>query len=60
MVTITYCGSCKNVLKEKINGYIPTCKAYPEGIPSNMFKLDVRELKECNNGIKYEEKHPTS
>lgn len=34
-----------------------TCKAFPEGIPNDYLWgfIDVHELEECNNGIKYED-----
>ena len=41
-----------------VNGWDIGCDAYPEGhIPNEYFKsIDVRELTECANGIKFEPK----
>lgn len=60
MVPITYCGRCENILDYKIDGYIPACKAFPEGIPRYLLKEDVRNIEECNNGFKYKDKHPSN
>lgn len=49
----TFCMHCENE-KDPEN---LKCKAYPEGIPSNLVWgfIDVHELDECNNGYKYED-----
>ena len=56
MICVGYdCDYCKNMFKDKIDGWKTHCKAFPDGIPSNyFFKLNPSELKECNNGIGYE------
>ena len=50
MVSIDKCSFCKNRKENK--GFRMTCSAYPDGIPFNI--PDVTQLKECNNGFKYE------
>lgn len=48
------CGYCKHILPD-IDGWIPACEAFPEGIPDEiLFYADVTKLPECNNGIKFE------
>ena len=55
MICIDYaCDKCKNKYKELVNGWDVGCKAYPDGIPDDVyFKTDVTKLAECNNGYKY-------
>ena len=50
------CDLCRHVLKEKRDGWIPTCKAFPEGIPIDYVYGRPADLSECNNGIKFEPK----
>ncbi len=46
-----WCDECKN-LRDIENMYC--CKAYPDGIPSNvLFDTGIREKEECKNGIGY-------
>lgn len=53
-VIFPWCDECKNLYSNE-NMYC--CKAFPEGIPNKyLFKIDVRLLNECNNGIKFEGK----
>lgn len=33
---------------------MPSCKAFPDGIPYDFEDEKVKELDECNNGVKYE------
>ena len=47
---ISMCPECKHYYQK--NG-IECCKAFPEGIPTNMiFSQDEEKI--CNNGIKFE------
>ena len=39
-----------------MNGFIPTCKAFPNGIPYDFDNSKDKDLRLCNNGIGYEEK----
>ena len=51
------CDRCIHKRKEKINKYRPTCDAFPKGIPYDYYmEIDVTQIKECNNGIGFEEK----
>lgn len=55
MVVITKCDMCIHKLKDLKDGWRMCCKAFPDGIPSDyIFKKDVEQLDECNNGIKFE------
>jgi hypothetical protein len=55
MVGWCKCDSCIHKHKEKIDGWIPCCDAFPNGWPKGWMKVDVEELKECNgNGYHYE------
>lgn len=52
----TPCDRCQNKRKEMINKYHPTCNAFPDGIPYKFLREnDVTQIKECNNGIGFEE-----
>ncbi len=50
------CSMCKNAIPISGSYGMPRCKAFPDEIPSKFFggNIDVRQLKECNNGYKYE------
>ena len=57
MILIDFdCDKCKNEHKELKDGWIPTCKAFPEGIPDEYWLGNPAKLPECNNGIKFETK----
>lgn len=50
------CDSCIHQ-RENIDGWKCACDAFPEGISKKfLFEIDPRKIKECNNGIGYEEK----
>ena len=50
------CDQCSHRMKNA-DGWKAVCDAFPDGIPIDlMFKSDPSKLKECNNGIGYEEK----
>lgn len=55
MICVDYfCDKCKYESKELKDGWIPVCKAYPDGIPDEkMFCSDVKILADCGNGYKY-------
>lgn len=49
------CTRCKNKIRYSGLG-TSRCKAFPDGIPYEyLWKKDVTELEECNNGYKFEE-----
>ena len=47
---------CKNAIPISGSYGMPRCKAFPNGKPPEFLlsNIDVRQLKECNNGYKYE------
>lgn len=56
-VIITDCPCCKNCF-DRIDKTKPLCcKAFPNGIPKEYLwgEIDVKKIKECANGYKYEE-----
>lgn len=54
MIKLSWCDTCKHITG--MIGFQPKCKAFPEGIPYDFDTSKDQEIKECNNGIKYEEK----
>ena len=54
---VTQCFTCKNRLPDDEDGN-PTCMAYPDGIPVELFMENVKHDKpyEDDNGIRYEQK----
>ncbi len=57
MIHDSKCIYCSNYLKI-INNFIPTCKAFPEGIPEQIFWGTVDHTKPYpgDNGIRFEKK----
>ena len=55
MICISACVDCIHRRDYKKDGWIPTCDAFPDGMPLDFDIGKVKELKECNNGIGYEE-----
>lgn len=55
MIVFVDCDNCKHRKKEKI-GRHTVCDAFPNGIPFSFDAKNVRNMLECNNGIRYEEK----
>ena len=53
MISISYCNNCKHIRPNE--GFKMVCDAFPDGIPYDFDDNKVKEIKECNNGIKYEE-----
>lgn len=53
MITIIDCKDCKNVLPN-IDGWRACCKAFPNGYPKGFDYRNLKERKECNNGIGFE------
>lgn len=53
-ITISNCNYCRHI-RPNI-GFKMNCDAFPDGIPYDFDDNKVKEGKECNNGIKYEEK----
>lgn len=49
------CDSCKHLLGDSMK---ERCKAFPNGIPAEAYKLSGDENVECAPGIKYESKNP--
>jgi hypothetical protein len=54
MIVFTDCDKCINRTNNK--GFQMACRAFPNGIPYGFEQNNVRELKECKNGIKFEER----
>lgn len=54
MICISACVDCIHRRDYKKDGWIPTCDAFPDGMPLDFDIGKVKELKECNNGIGYE------
>ena len=55
MICVVDCGECKHQRK-LLNGWRACCDAFPYGIPFDFDFSKARQLKECNNGIGFEEK----
>ena len=55
MLCTTDCVNCIHE-RELVEGWRPSCDAFPEGKPHGFKYGLVKEMKECNNGIGYEEK----
>ena len=56
MVCIGYdCDNCIHQ-RENIDGWKCCCDAFPEGTPEEILYGNPSQLKECNNGIKFEKK----
>lgn len=53
MISVSPCSNCKHK-REKI-GFQMACDAFPDGMPYDFNDDIVEEIKECNNGIGYEE-----
>ena len=47
------CMFCNHFIDNDDVNALPTCKAFPNGIPQD--KMWESEETDCNNGIKYEE-----
>lgn len=56
-VIISDCPCCKNCFESSSVKEPLKCKAFPQGIPKEYIfgNVDVKTLKECNNGFGYEE-----
>lgn len=52
MIRFYDCDFCKHHNGSK-NGHI-VCGAFPDGVPYEHMDKDLRNIKECNNGIGYE------
>lgn len=59
-VIIADCPCCKNCIEQTDKNAPLICKAFPDGIPKEYIwgPVDVKKLRECNNGYKYEEDLP--
>ena len=53
MTMLCDCDKCKH--KRANKGFQMCCDAFPDGIPYDFDETVVKELKECNNGIGYED-----
>ena len=60
MICISDCFECKHQRDKLLDGWIPCCDAFPDGIPLDFKFGKVKEMKECNNGIGFEKKRRTS
>lgn len=58
MLCVDYlCDKCVHARDEKIGGWLCTCDAFPDGIPpKHQLYANLETVKECNDGIGYEEK----
>ena len=55
MICLDDCTCCKNRGDgHLIDGWIPTCDAFPNGIPHDFKTGLAHEMKECNNGIGFD------
>ena len=54
MIYICDCAFCKHRRSVKLDGWIPTCNAFPEGQPLRMDDCNMHIIKECNNGVGFE------
>ena len=54
MISIIDCRKCKHERPLK-DGWNCCCDAFPDGIPMGFNFGAVKEAKECNNGIGFEE-----
>lgn len=53
MIYINDCRNCKHK-RPLIDGWRSCCDAFPEGKPIDFPFIDVKKMKECNNGIGFE------
>lgn len=51
----TPCDRCIHQ-RPNIDGWKCCCDAFPDGLPKGFIYKNPEELKECNNGIKFEPK----
>lgn len=58
MIYITDCSECKHRLPLK-DGWLACCEAFPDGRPPDFNYKNLKERKECNNGIGFEPKENT-
>lgn len=54
MVVVTDCAFCIHRRSKKKDNWIPTCDAFPDGLPHGWDYSKVRQISECNNGIGFE------
>lgn len=54
MVRVINCAVCKHNRDEMVDGWIPTCDAFPDGWPKGFDYMSTKEGKECANGIAFE------
>ena len=59
MIQFSECDKCKNYTGLHPETKQMTCKAFPNGIPLNYVfgEVNVLEINECKNGIKFEDKN---
>ncbi len=52
MICIVKCADCKYI-RDNIDGWLPACDAFPEGVPDDFNYGDIKEGVPCNhqNGI---------
>ena len=53
MIGVIDCAECKHQLPLK-DGWLICCGAFPEGHPMYFDYRNLKERKECNNGIGFE------
>ena len=54
MIRLSWCDDCKHITGMK--GFMPTCDAFPDGIPYEFDNGRGNKLETCNNGIGYEKR----
>ncbi len=55
MICVTDCRECKHRRPLK-DGWLACCDAFPDGHPKGFDYRNLKERKECNNGIGFEPK----
>ena len=55
MICINDCKDCTHK-RPLLDGWRSCCDAFPDGIPIDFDYSKVKEIKECNNGIGFEQK----
>jgi len=56
-MTVPQCINCKNLNRNTITHDVKTCKAFPEGIPDDIwdYSYDHTEAYPNDNGIRFDE-----
>ena len=57
MICVNDCGKCMHN-RPLIDGWRSCCDAFPEGKPLDFDYRNLKDRKDCNNGIGFEPKEP--